>query len=318
MPEITNEIIDKTKCRCGKEAVIFRPYEGHALCKDHFLHAIESKVKKTIRQFKLVEKNDKIAVGLSGGPDSSVLLYLLNKFFKDRPDIEIFAIFINEGIPNYREKLLKEAKKLCKRLEVKLYDFTFKEDYGIGLDEIVEKKKGTGLSPCAYCGVIRRDILNRRSRGLNATKLAIGHNLDDEVEAIMMNYIRGDLQRLVRMGPKTTLRASPDFVPRIKPLLYLPKKEITLYAQLRNIKVMPKECPFGGHSHRFEVREFINDMEEKHPTTKYSILNTFLRIHPAILETRKGESKNLKKCERCGEPTNHKLCKTCQLLESVR
>ncbi len=317
MSEIQEKTQKNLKCKCGKEAIIFRPYEGRALCKEHFIYSFEKKVKKTIREFKLVEKNDKIAVGLSGGPDSSTLLFLLNKFFRERKDIEIFAIFVNEGIPNYREKLLKWAKILCNNLEIPLHVFTFKKEYGISLKEIVGRKKIKEISPCTYCGVLRRDVLNRRARELGATKLAIGHNLDDEVESILMNYMKGDLQRLARLGPKTAIISSDKFVPRIKPMIYIPKKEITLYAKLSNLKTMPKACPYGGESFRFEVRDFINKMEEEHPTTKFSVLNTFLRIHPSLLKSFKGESKKLRGCKICGEPTNREICKKCELLKRI-
>ena len=96
------------KCySCGAPAIIYRKYEGRAWCKKHFTIQLEAKVKKTIRKNRLIKPNDKVCVAISGGKDSSLLLYLLNKFFRKRPDIEIFALAVDEGIKGYRDESIK-------------------------------------------------------------------------------------------------------------------------------------------------------------------------------------------------------------------
>lgn len=304
------------KCyKCGNRAVIYRKYEGRAWCKKHFSIQLESKVKKIIRDEKLVERNDKICVALSGGKDSSLTLYLLNKFFKDRPDIKIFALTVDEGISGYREKTVKIAKKLCKKLNVDFHLVSFKEEFGKSLDEIIKEKKARA---CTYCGVFRRYLLNKKSRELGATKLAVGHNLDDEIQSIFMNYLKGDLNRLMRLGAKPMIFKRKEFVTRIKPLRNIPEKETTLYCLLNGIDVYRNVCPYAEDSVRFDVRNFLNYMEEKYPGTKYNIIKFYDKIKPALTKTFKDIGGKVKICPKCGEPTSRDVCKTCELLESIK
>lgn len=308
------------RCKCGKRAVIFRPYEGRYLCRKHFLRSFEKKVKENIRKYKLIERNDRIAIGLSGGKDSSSLLHFLKMNFGKRKDLEIFAIAIDEGIRGYRDKTLKDAKKICKELDVELHIYSYKDFDDITLDEIMEKGLNEGLSSCHFCGVFRRDLLNRAAKELNATKLAIGHNLDDEVQAILMNYLKGDLNRLARMGFRTDhLVKDTEFIPRIKPFRNIPEREIGLYALLNNLPVDFNECPYAKDSLRFKVRDFLNEMEDERPTTKFAILNMYDKLQPLILElVRKEGNKNIKKCRICSEPSSGEICRKCELIQKLK
>lgn len=312
------------EAECGKKAVIYRDYEGRALCEEHFIRSVDKKVKRTIRQNNLVEYQDTIAVGVSGGKDSGVLLYLLKKYFEERDDIKLKALAIDEGIKGYRDESLDEIKSLANTLDVPLTIASFENAYGYSLDRIMEIKEERGkelgiegVTSCTFCGVLRRDILNQKARDLEADKLAIGHNLDDEVQAIMMNYMKGDYQRMARLGPKTYKVPSENFVPRIKPLRQIPERETTLYSQLKDMDVAIDECPYVSGSFRFEVRDFINEMEDRHPTTKYSILSNFDKLLPLLREKFYGKVEEVSPCERCGEPSSGDLCKKCELLESL-
>jgi len=301
------------KCfSCNNPAVIYRKYEGRAWCKKHFSKQLEAKVKLTIRNNKLVERGDKICVALSGGKDSSLTLYLMNKFFGKRPDIEVFAITINEGIRGYRDKSIKVAKELCKELGIRHYIFSFKEEFGKSMDEIIKEKKARA---CTYCGVLRRFILNKKSRELGATKLATGHNLDDEIQSIFINNLKGDIGRLIRLGPKPPFTRK-EFVTRIKPLREIPEKETALYCLLNGIKFHNSRCPNSKDSIRYDVRKFINEMEEKYPGTKYNIIRNFDTMLPA-LRSYFADTGKVKLCPKCGEPTSREVCKACELLESL-
>ncbi|MCD6477526.1 MAG: TIGR00269 family protein [Candidatus Aenigmarchaeota archaeon] len=301
--------------KCGNRAVIYRKYEGRAWCKKHFSEQLESKVKKTIRDEKLIEKNDKICVALSGGKDSSLTLYLLHKFFGKRPDIEIFALTVDEGISGYRKESIKIAEKLCKKLGVEHHVVSFKEEFGKTLDEIVEKKKARA---CTYCGVLRRYLLNKKSREFGATKLAVGHNLDDEIQSIFINYLKGDINRLIRLGAKPAIISKKEFVVRIKPLRNIPEKETTLYCLLNGIQVHRSVCPYSHDSVRFDVRNFLNQMEEKYPGTKYNVIKFYDTLKPALVKHFKDKGGKVRICPRCGEPTSRDICKTCELLDSIK
>src|SRR4030042_2360614 len=184
---------------CEEPAVIYRKYEGRAWCKEHFSRQLESKVKQTIKNNVLVGKGDRICVALSGGKDSSLVLYLMQKFFGKRPDMKREALIVNEGIGDYRDESIKIAEKLCESLGVNLHVCSFKDEFGKSMDQILRQK---GARSCTYCGVFRRFILNKKARELGATKLATGHNLDDEIQSVFINNLKGDLGRLIRLGPR--------------------------------------------------------------------------------------------------------------------
>lgn len=304
---------------CQHEAVIYREYEGRALCKECFTHSVEKKVKATIRQEDLIDYDDRIGVGLSGGKDSSTLLHLLHKFFNDREDLEIVAIAIDEGIRNYRELAIDEAQTLCDRLGIDLHITSFEDLYGVTTPEVAAADDD--MTPCTYCGVMRRDALNTAAQALDCTKLAIGHNLDDELQAAMMNYLRGDLPRLGRMGAKIEDDSLP-FVPRIKPMREILEYEVTVYAQLHDLEMELKECPVRRDEEtlRLDIQEFLNEMEHKYPSTKYTMLATLDKLIPLAAKQFSQDTKQqeAKKCGECGSITSGSVCRKCQLVQRAK
>lgn len=294
------------KCqRCAKTAVIYQKYSNAHLCKTHFIEDVERKIKRDIRKFKMVERGDRIAVALSGGKDSIALLYILHKIFKDRPDIELSAITIDEGVRGYRENTLPHAVELTGKLGIQHTIRSFEDEYGMTLDGLKEKKD---TPACTLCGVLRKNLLNKAARELGVSKLALGHNLDDEAQTILMNYMRGDVDRMKRMLQDTV---QPGMVPRIKPLRSIPEKEVALYGFLNNLPVSMDECPYAGEALRNEIREMLNNYEVKHPGTKYSLLGGF----EAIAQALSPPDTQVVQCKKCGEPSSDAVCKTCRLLE---
>jgi uncharacterized protein (TIGR00269 family) len=296
------------KCKCGRKAVIYRKYEGKALCKNHFLNSIEKKIKRTINSNRLVKRGEKIAVGISGGKDSSLLLCILYNIGRKR-NLKIEAIFVDEGIKGYRNS--KNAKDLCKKLGIKLHVVYFKKEFGKSLDEILKPKKRK--KACTYCGVFRRYLLNKKAREIKADKLAIGHNLDDETQSILTNYVKGDMQRSTRISARAWIIEDVRFVPRIKPLREIPEKETALYVLLKGLKADFNECPYSKESFRRDIRDFINNMEEKYPGIKFSILKTFDSIRPLLKN--KIKLNKINHCKKCKEPTSQEICKVCLLKE---
>ncbi|MBU4373229.1 MAG: TIGR00269 family protein [Euryarchaeota archaeon] len=292
------------KCqRCSKTAVIYQKYSNAHLCKTHFIEDVERKIKRDIRKFKMVERDDRIAVALSGGKDSIALLYVLHKIFQNRPDIELSALTIDEGIRGYREKTVPHAVELTEELGIQHTIRSFEDEFGITLDELTRKKE---TAACTLCGVLRKNLLNKAARELGATKLALGHNLDDEAQTILMNYMRGDVDRMTRMSGVI----QPGMVLRIKPLRSIPEKEVALYGFLNNLPVSTDECPYAGEALRNEIREMLNNYEVKHPGTKYSLLGGFETISQSL----RSPETHIVRCEKCGEPGSHAVCKTCRLL----
>ena len=255
--------------KCGNSQVIIKKQQsGQYLCKDCFIESIEKKVIKTVKKEKLLDKGDKVLVALSGGKDSVTTLEILNSFRKMNV-IDICAVTVDEGIDNYRQEGVDIAIRHAKRLGIEHKVVSLKEEYGITLDEIMQKDNHIGS--CSYCGVFRRTIINKAAREMGATKIATGHNLDDEVQAIMMNYLEGNTDNLTKLGAKSSSKAK-EFTVKIKPLREIPEREIGLYVVAKELEVHFDSCPYAQQSFRGEVSDLINKLSEKHPTIKYSAL----------------------------------------------
>jgi len=296
---------------CKKnEAFYFRIYEGVKLCRNCFKKSIEKKVRKTISKYKMFDRNDRIAVAISGGKDSLTLLTILKKIESNFPSAELLAFAIDEGIKGYRDEALKLAEEHCKALNIPLKIFSFKNLYGLTLDEIMNINP-SGF-PCSYCGVLRRKAIDKAAKELKATKVATAHNLDDETQTFLLNIFHGDIYRLLRSGPKL-IDLEKRFIPKVKPLCEIPEKEITIYAYITNIKFQSFPCPYAHLALRNDIRGLLNKIEEKHPGIKFTVFNSMKKIK----ETLEKQKIKLNNCEICGEPTPLNICEACLMLKKL-
>ena len=296
---------------CSKRAVAHSPYLHAYLCKDHFISYYEERVKLTIKKFNLIKPGDRVAVAVSGGKDSLTMLYLLTKF-SGNMKYELFAITIDEGIKGYSDVRVMNLKKNAGKMGIELYVTSFKEEIGMSLDEATEvlKKKGFEYKPCTVCGVFRRYLMNKTARELGATKLATGHNLDDEAQVFLMNALRGALPNIIREGLITEYALHEKMVPRIKPLYFIPEKETLIYSKLIGLDVfLEAECPYVIYSMRHPLRHWLNKLEWKTPYTKYKVIAT-KELILSLLRDKRGRE-HIGTCKVCGEPSSTYICKTC-------
>jgi uncharacterized protein (TIGR00269 family) len=302
------------KCsKCKGAAITFIRYSGAHLCKEHFNEFFERRVKKEMRR-QAVGANEHIVVALSGGKDSAVALYMLNKIFHNRKDVLLEAVTVDEGIEGYRNSSVKIARRLCDELKVNHYIISFREFVGHTVDEITNYCDP--FTPCTYCGVFRRFCLNRKAREIGATKLATGHNLDDTVQSIIMNIFKGDIEKLARLGPHMPERVQKGLVPRLLPLRVIPEKEAYLYALINNIPIHNGECPYAGAAERNYYRELITNLEDHTPGTRHAILRGYDQLADALQA--KFSPPPLNACVSCGEPTVGERCKSCELLNKLK
>lgn len=294
------------ECKCGQEAVYLRIQEGTHYCGKCLSRQVERSFEKTISKGKMLQKNDTVAIGVSGGKDSMVLLHLMHKLSKKLP-IKIIAVTMDEGIEGYRDRSIDSVKNFVKELGIELHVFSFENEFDITIDNI--HKKDPLAKTCTYCGVFRRTLLNKAAREVKANKVAVGHNLDDEAQSVLMNVMRGDMKRMTRLSKPSR---STSFVPRIKPLKNVPEKEIVAYAVINNIPYYDGECPNSFNNARRDVQTLLNDMEQKYPGTKNNIINFYKKLS---LTEEKGTVGN---CIKCGEPTSAEICKACELLEKIK
>ena len=289
---------------CKKKAVFKNP----SYCHEHFIDYIETTVLDTVEQFQLVKKGEKLIVAASGGKDSITCLHILSKKYK------VEALAIDEGIKGYREETLEDLKEYCDEHNIRYHIYSIEEELGYPLDILVRKAKE---KPCTVCGAIRRYMINRHARLLKAKKLATGHNLDDEAQAVMMNLFRNQLEISARLGPMTGLIKDKRFITRVKPLYFLSEKEITAYTLLKNFSLDYSECPYAGESYRGYVRDLLNDYEQKHPGTKRNIIQSFLKQLP-VLKEMFATDKSPRLCKECGEPARQEICRVCKLILDLK
>ena len=295
---------------CGKrEAIYTRAYSGESLCESCFKKSIIRKVKAAISKYRMFEYDDRIAVAVSGGKDSVSLLHIMVEIEKEFPKAGLVAITVDEGIKGYRDEAMKIASKNCQQLGIEHLTISFEELYGYTLDEIVDISRDTGLTPCAYCGVLRRRAINILARRAKADKVATAHNLDDEVQTIILNMIRGEPLRIGRIKPVSA--SYGGFVQRVKPLCEVPEREVALYAYVSGIEFQDIPCPYAETALRNDIRNILNRLEEKHPGIKYAILRSAERLRPYL---EKAPEVEMGICKICGEPSVGEICQPCQLL----
>ena len=229
------------------------------------------------------------------------------------PKARLVAVTVDEGIVGYRDEALKIAAENCEELGVEHCVISYKEFFGCTLDEMVRglrDEDDSRLTPCAYCGVLRRKALNMAARKIGADKLATAHTLDDETQTILLNILHGDVLRIAKEKPVTD-EVHPKLVRRIKPFCEIPERETALYAYIKGIRFQSSRCPYASEALRNDARSILNRMEEKHPGIKFTIFKSIEKIRPALEETARKEG--LGECAECGEPTTEKICRACQL-----
>lgn len=301
-------------CRFCENNPVISLNNGASLCSNCFVRYFERKAKKTIAKYDMIEKKDTITVALSGGKSSSALLCLLASIARKHRSIKLIAITIDEGISGYSKDTLKAAKDLCKQLGIEHKAYSFKKEFGYSLDEMTKRVDDA----CTVCSVLRRYLLNKYSRELGAKRLATGHSLNNEAQSIIMNQFRSNVETAARLGPVTGVVDDLRFVRRIKPFYLLNEKEISLYAQIKNVCFSSAESPYFKSDYRSEIRRMLDGFEKHRPDVKNNIVNSFLAILPLLKEKNISEFKKIRGCSRCGEPSVGEVCNACEILERIR
>lgn len=213
-----------------------------------------------------------MAIGASGGKDSTVLASVL-KTLNERHGygLDLVLLSIDEGIKGYRDDSLETVKRNAVQYDMPLKVVGYDELYGWTMDQVVETigKKGN----CTYCGVFRRQALDRGAKMLGIKHVVTGHNADDVAETVLMNLLRGDLARLSRSTSIVTGDSRSE-VKRSKPLKYSYEKEIVLYAHHKKLDYFSTECIYSPEAFRGSARGLIKQLEKVRPTAILDIVRS--------------------------------------------
>ncbi|KAL8716591.1 MAG: hypothetical protein Q9225_006092 [Loekoesia sp. 1 TL-2023] len=253
-------------------ALIIRPKNHQKLCKTCFLHLFETEIHNTITSNSLFHPGERIAIGASGGKDSTVLASVL-KTLNERHNygLDLHLLSIDEGIKGYRDDSLETVKRNAIQYSMPLSIVGYDELYGWTMDQVVSQigKKGN----CTYCGVFRRQALDRGAARLGIKHVVTGHNADDVAETVMMNLLRGDLPRLSRATSIVTASSASD-IKRSKPLKYAYEKEIVLYAHHKGLDYFSTECIYSPEAFRGSARTLIKNLEKVRPSAILDVVRS--------------------------------------------
>lgn len=223
-----------------------------------------NKVKKAIIDFDLINPNDKIAIGLSGGKDSIFLLFCMilikQTFIKD---FDFIGVHIDLGL----NLDLNSLKNFCNENNVKLiiektniYDVVFKD----------KKEK----NPCSLCSTLRRGALSRIAKNENCNKIALGHNSDDAIETLFLNILK--IGKLGTFSPNSFNREKNMNV--IRPLIYLKEDIINKLVKNLNLPVIKNKCPVDKKTTREEMKNLLLSLEKLYPDAYEKILTSLKNV----------------------------------------
>ena len=228
------------------------------------LKRILSFTRRAVDDYEMIADGDRIAVGVSGGKDSLTLLCALAEMRIFYPKkFELVAISVDMGFEGSDFSAIEE---LCSRISVPFY----KVDTQIS-KIIFEARKET--NPCSLCAKMRRGALHSEARRIGCNKVALGHHFDDVVETFMLNlFFEG---RLGCFQPVTYL--SRMDITLIRPMIYMPEKDVRYFAAKADLPIMKSPCPADGNTEREEMKKLLSELERKNKGLRYRIFGAIQR-----------------------------------------
>ena len=225
---------------------------------------ILSYTRRAVDDYEMIREGDKIAVGISAGKDSLTLLYALaglRRFYPKK--FELVAITVDMGFEGMDFTPIRE---LCEKLDVP-YIVTKTEISHIIFD--VRKEK----NPCSLCAKMRRGALHNAAKEAGCNAVALGHHFDDVVETFMLNlFYEG---RIGCFQPVTYLSRKDITV--IRPMIYMPEKDIRYFAGRVSLPVVKSTCPADGNTERESMKQLLHSLERENKGLRYRIFGALQR-----------------------------------------
>lgn len=217
-------------------------------------------IRKADTDFNMISPGDRVAVGVSGGKDSLLLLYALSLYRKfSGKDFSLQAITLKMGLEPFD---VEPIRALCETIDV---PYTVIETQIAQVIFDVRKES----NPCALCAKMRRGALNDAAVAAGCSKVALGHHREDAIETLLMSLIFEG--RLHTFHPNTYLSRSQITV--IRPMVYLPEKHVIHVVKALNLPVVHNPCPADGNSKREEMKELLRTLSKTYPQLKEYMLS---------------------------------------------
>jgi uncharacterized protein (TIGR00269 family) len=296
------------KCRkCGGAAVLELRRHNAAFCAADFQDFFRNQVREAIRKYRMLERDERVLVAVSGGKDSLALWDVLIAEGYDTT-----GLYLDLGIFDYSVESRARCETFAAARRVPLLVRRVADEVGAPVPVI---QRVTRRPPCSGCGLSKRYLTNRVALEEGIPVVATGHNLDDEAATLFGSVMHWQTEALPRQSPALP-STHPRLVRRVKPLYRLSERETAAYAFLRKIDYIVEECPFAAGATSITHKEILSRMEDASPGAKHNFLFGFLdRARPAF---ERAEAVALNECARCGQVTTGTLCAFCKLSDQVK
>jgi tRNA 2-thiocytidine biosynthesis protein TtcA len=238
---------------------------------------IAKKVTKAITDYDLIEDGDRVMVGLSGGKDSWALIQILDVLRRRAPiAFSLVAVTVDSGYDGYRHDLIS---KTC---EQRGWEYRIVHtEIGETIDDLLDQN----ATPCSLCARFRRGVLYRLATEVGASKIALGHHLDDFIETLLLNvFFAGTLKAM----PARLVSDNGEHVV-IRPLVGVTEAEARQYAKASELPIIGCCCPACGDLslQRQRVKRLIAELEVEHPDIKSSMIRALANVAPRHLLDRR-------------------------------
>ncbi len=221
-------------------------------------------MRRAVQDYNMISEGDKIAIGVSGGKDSTTLLTVMRQlqhFYPEKFDIEAITLTMGIGNPDY-----SEVAKLCKDLGV---NYTIHETQ-IG-KIIFDIRQET--NPCSMCANLRRGALHNVAKELGCNKVALGHHMDDVIETYMLSSLYEG--RLHTFSPVTYLDRKDLYL--IRPMIYSEEHQIRSYIKAHQLPIVKNPCPADGYTKRQYVKELLSSLQKENREVKSNLFGAIKR-----------------------------------------
>ena len=229
-------------------------------------HRLKERFVKAMATYHLIEDDDHILVGLSGGKDSLLLTELLaNRAKIDHPRFSVEALHVRMENIQY-ETDTSYLQQFCDEQGVKLHLRTTRFEIG---EETVNDARDARRQkqPCFLCSWMRRKEMFNLAQELGCNKIALGHHQDDMLHTALMNLtFQG---RFDTMPARLKMRKMPLTI--IRPLCLIEEADIKAYAEMKGYQKQKKICPYETNSYRTDIKRLYDEIEQINPEARYSI-----------------------------------------------
>ena len=293
------------KCRvCREPAIIDVRRHNANFCTEHFLRLCRDQTAKSIKQFDMLDPQDRVLVAVSGGKDSLAvwdILLLLG--------YEADGFYVGLGIGEYSDTSAGYAQRFADARNLTLHRDDLLRDHGF---DVPNGSRAAKRAPCSACGLSKRHLFDEAARRGKYDAIVTGHNLDDEAAVLMGNVLHWQSDYLGRQLPALPARAG--FPKKVKPLVRLTERDTAAYCLLRGIDYLVDECPLSAGNKHLSYKAALNDIERDSPGAKHDFYFRFLdQALPRFAKEAPDEDPPVSPCISCGAPSSNEMCAFCYL-----